>query len=58
MFVIVTTGLNGAKTELCRVERNAEPIAEAARHKRIRIGTRTIKQYVDVQVIELGPQSS
>src|SRR5262249_55024975 len=37
MFLIITTGLNGAKTELCRVERNAEPIAEAARRKRIRV---------------------
>jgi hypothetical protein len=58
MFVIVTTGLNGAKTELCRVERNAEQIAEAARRKRIRIGERTIKQYVDVRIVELEPQSS
>jgi hypothetical protein len=58
MFVIVTTGLNGAKTELCRVERSAEQIAEAARRKRVRIGERTIKQYIDVQVVELEPQSS
>jgi transcription initiation factor TFIIIB Brf1 subunit/transcription initiation factor TFIIB len=60
MFVIITTGLNGAKTELCRVERNAEQIAEAARNKRIHIGKkrRTIKQYLNVQVVELEPQSS
>ena len=60
MFVIITTGLNGAKTELCRVERNAEQIAEAARNKSIRVGKkrRTIKQYLNVQVVELEPRSS
>ena len=57
MFLIITTGLNGAKTELCRVERNAEQIAEAARRKRIRVGKRTTKQYLDVQIVELEPQS-
>jgi hypothetical protein len=55
--LIITTGLNGAKTELCRVEHNAEQIAEAVRRKRIRIGKRTTKQYLDVQIIELEPQS-
>jgi hypothetical protein len=58
MFVIITTGINGAKTELCRVERNAEQIAEAARNKRIRIGERKMKQYIDVKVVELEPRSS
>jgi hypothetical protein len=53
MFLIITTGLNGAKTELCRVERNAEQIAKAARRKRIRIGKRTTRQYLNVQIIEL-----
>jgi hypothetical protein len=55
MFLIITTGINGAKTELCRVERNAEQIAEVARRKRIRVGKRTRKQYLDVQVIEQEP---
>jgi hypothetical protein len=56
--LIITTGLNGAKTELCRVDPNAEQIAKALQHKRIRIGKRTTKQYLDVQIIELvEPQS-
>ena len=54
--LIITTGLNGAKTELCRVERNAEQIAEAVRRKRIRIGKRTTKQYLDVQIVRQEPQ--
>ena len=57
MFLIITTGLNGAKTMLCRVERNAEQIAEAARSKRIRVGGRTTKQYLDVQIVKQEPQS-
>jgi hypothetical protein len=57
MFLIVTTGLNGAKTELCRVERNAEQIAEALRRKRIRIRERTTKQYLAVQIVKQEPQS-
>jgi hypothetical protein len=57
MFLIITTGLNGAKTELCRVERNAEQIAETLRSKRIRIGKRTTKQYLDVQIVKQEPQS-
>ena len=57
MFLIITTGLNGATTVLCRVERNAEQIAEAARRKRIRVGTRRVRQYLDVQIVELEPQS-
>jgi hypothetical protein len=56
MFLIITTGLNGTKTVLCRVERNAEQIAEAAQRKRIRVGKRTTKQYLDVQIIEQESQ--
>jgi hypothetical protein len=58
MFVIITTGINGAKTELCRVERNAEQIAQAARNKCLRIGKRKIKQYLNVEVVELRGHSS
>jgi hypothetical protein len=58
MFLIITTELNGAKTELCRVERNAEQIAEAARNKCFRIGKRKTKQYIDVKIVELEPRSS
>jgi hypothetical protein len=57
MFLIITTGLDGSKTILCSVERNAEQIAEAARCKCIRIGKRKIKQYFDVQIVEQEPQS-
>ena len=53
MFVIITTGLNGAKTELARVEHNPEPIAEVARLKRMRVGTRTIRQYLKVEIAEV-----
>ena len=55
MFLIITTGLNGAKTEFCRVERNAEQIAEVLRRKRIRVGKRRTKQYLDVQIVEQEP---
>jgi hypothetical protein len=53
MFVIITTGLNGAKTELASVGHNPEPIAEAARLKRIRVGKRTIRQYPKVEIAEV-----
>ena len=53
MFVIITTGLNGAKTELARVEHNPEPIAKALRLKRTRVGTRTIRQYLKVEIAEV-----
>jgi hypothetical protein len=36
---------------------NAEQIAEALRRKRIRIGERTTKQYLDVQIVKREPQS-
>jgi len=55
VFVIVTTGLNGAKTELARVERNPEPIAKAARLKQMRVGSRTIRQYLKVEIVEMNP---
>jgi hypothetical protein len=58
MFVIITTGIDGTKTELCRVERNAEQIAEAARNKCLCIGKRKMKQYIDVKIVELEPRSS
>jgi len=54
VFVIITTGLNGAKTEVARVEHNPEPIAKALRLKRMRVGTRTIRQYLKVEVLGLG----
>ena len=57
MLLIITTGLNGAKTQFCRVESNAEQIAEVLRRKRIRVGKRTTKQYLDVQIVQLEPQS-
>jgi len=53
VFKIITTGLNGAKTELARVEHNPEPIAKAARIKRIRVGTRSIRQYLKVEIVEV-----
>ena len=53
MFAIITTGLNGAKTELARVEHNPEPIAKAARLKRMSVGTRTIRQYLRVEIVEV-----
>jgi len=53
VFVIITTGLNGAKTELARVEHNPEPIAKFARLKRMRVGTRTIRQYLKVEIVEV-----
>ena len=56
-FVIVVTGRNGSRTELCRVRSNPEAVAEGARRKRIRVGKRTTKQYLDVQIVELEPQS-
>ena len=56
-FAIVVTELSGNKTELCRVGSNPEAVAEGARRKRIRVGKRTTKQYLDVQIVELEPQS-
>jgi hypothetical protein len=53
VFVIITTGLNGAKTELARVEHNPEPIADAARLKRMCVGKRTMRQYVMVEIVEV-----
>ena len=52
MFVIITTGLNRAKTELAHVEHNPEPIARAARLKR-NVGRRTIRQYLKVEIAEV-----
>ena len=56
-FAIVVTELSGNKTELCRVGSIPEAVAEGARRKRIRVGKRTTKQYLDVQIVELEPQS-
>jgi hypothetical protein len=53
MFVIVVTGLDGTQTKLASVERNPGPIAKAARLKRIRTGTRTIRQYINVEISEV-----
>ena len=56
-FAIFVTERSGNKTELCRVRSNPEAVAEGARRKRIRVGKRTTKQYLDVQIVELEPQS-
>jgi len=53
MFVIIATGLDGSRTELASVERNPEPIAKAVRLKRIRVGARTTKQYLKVEIVEV-----
>ena len=53
---IVVTGLNGNKTELCRVGSNPEAVADAARRKTIPLGrSRRVPLYRKVEVVELKP---
>ena len=53
---IVVTGLNGNKTELCRVGSNPEAVADAARRKTIPLGrSRRTPLYSKVEVVELKP---
>jgi hypothetical protein len=58
MFVIVVTGLDGTQTKLASVEHNPEPIAKAARLKRMRVGTRTIRRYLKVEISEVKREAA
>jgi hypothetical protein len=55
MYAIIVTGLDGSQTELCHVQTNPETVARAARKKKLRIGSRTMPQYRNVEIKEVHP---